>query len=119
MKLSLEIKTQTVAIQKRENINISEYSWMNLGFVCYGVKNDEGYCKVYMKLGAERISKTSKKIYPKVIEVNEKYYFTNAENSNHPGDYHHTDIFYYQFDGNLRNAIELYEDLDHRSDWHK
>ena len=78
-----KLDTKLEAIQKRDNIDISEYSWKDLGFVCYGIRNNEGYCKIYIKLGTlrdttrkatleQRLSKTLTK-KASAVEVQEKY----------------------------------------------
>ena len=61
------------------------WDWKNLGLICKGVRNDEGYCNVYAHLG--KPDKNSDFI---VIRIREKYFYTlysGPDNRTYTGPY--------------------------------
>lgn len=69
---SLSLVIRNRIIQEPEKLEPTEYNWIDLGRVGYGLRNDEGQVHVHMKLG---LSKGNRLDYPlQIIDVIEKYY---------------------------------------------
>jgi len=107
--LSLSVR-QTV-FQDQEEHNREEYNWVNLGKVCYGLRNDEGEVHVHMKIG---VIKYKKKDYPtEIVDIIEKYYgSTYGINNTTP---HKIEKFLYPKPNNIIDLIEKMSGEDTRT----
>ena len=69
---TLSLSVSQRVFQEQDEHDRKEYHWINLGKVCYGLRNDEGEVHVHMKIG---VLKYKKKDYPtQMVDVIEKYY---------------------------------------------
>ena len=114
-------------MDQEKGIDISEYIWIDLGFVCYGIQNDVGYTRQYIKLGIKRKRKMPVRHNlankPQVVEVMTKYYsldgnfdYEEYELHKSPRDKHHDkDITYYNCPRNFSGIIETIIGEDKRT----
>tara|TARA_R100000781_G_scaffold111591_1_gene78131 strand:+ start:11277 stop:11684 length:408 start_codon:yes stop_codon:yes gene_type:complete len=102
-------------------IDRSEFNWIKLGYVCYGMQNDVGYSRLYVMLGIKRDAKN--KLKPTIVEVTEKYYscegnydYEEFELHHSPRKNHHAqDIVYYKCPRNFNAVLETIIGKDTRT----
>ena len=114
-------------MDQEKGIDISEYIWINLGFVCYGMQNDVGYTRQYVKLGIKRKKNMAVRHNlvnkPQVVEVMTKYYsldgnhnYEEYEMLKSPRDEpHDQDLTYYKCPRNFSGIIETIIGEDKRT----
>ena len=108
---ALSLNTNFKLKQELEEHDRDEYDWTDLGVICYGLRNDEGCVKVFMKLG--HIIKP-KKGYPKhLIDVIERYYGVNygIENEEH----HKEEKVLFHKPNNIIDLINRFKGEDNRT----
>ena len=84
------------------------WNYINLGMICVGVKNDEGYSRVYAELGCDPDKEQAKKHGYQVIRLTHKYFFT------HQNEPHHTDVEYWNWTGNIFDYVK---EIKKRKQW--
>ena len=96
MKLKQRISSslRSFTTMEQEKINFDDYDYIDLGYVCRGVKNNQGYSKIFVRIGRESIDKPYTS-----IRIIEKYYYTFTDTP------HHTDDTYYNWTGDLNDYI--------------
>ena len=104
MKLKQVQKITTAQIIDRNMYDYTDWIWKDLGLICKGVQNNEGYCNVYAKLG--KPDKDSNFI---IIKIVEKYFFTHSQSS------HHVDECDWEWCGDLDYYIKEYKGEDMRT----
>lgn len=104
MKMKLVQRPMTAQIMDRDTHDFTGWDWKNLGLICKGVQNDEGYCNVYAHLG--RPDKDSDFI---IIRIREKYFYTLS------GNPHHIDEVTWDWCGDLDFYINEYKGEDKRT----
>jgi len=70
--ISLGLSTRLKAVQEQGEQDREEYNWVDLGRVCYGLRNDEGEVHVHMKIGVIKYKKKGNPV--EIVDVIEKYY---------------------------------------------
>ena len=72
MAFGLKLNQKPIAILDSEDLDKGEFSWIDLGKVGYGIRNDHGSVHVHMKLG---VLIGNRPDYPHaIVDVIEKYY---------------------------------------------
>ena len=75
MGLGLTLTQAQVQVLKAEakqlRVDKTDYVWVNLGLVAYGVRNDNGEAQIHMKIGVRKDLNT--KLPKELLEVNTKY----------------------------------------------
>jgi len=97
-RLQLRGSLATQILADQDKTAYGGYHFIDLGFVCKGVENDEGCSRIYMELGKE--DKQSKRYT--VLKIITKYYF------GHQDSHHHADEEYWGWSGNLNDYIRPY-----------
>ena len=104
----MKLRQELIQAQSQEldqsRYDFTGWDWKDLGFICKGVRNDEGYCNVYAHLG--RPDKDSEFT---VIRIREKYFYTLSTNP------HHTEECTWNWNDNLDFFINEYSGPDNRT----
>ena len=91
-------------LQQQLQYSPDDYMWVNLGIIGYGVNNDEGYSKIFAKVGILNIDNDnfhfSKK--PDLIHCSIKYYF------GHQTVCHHIDEVTFEYN-DLTKIIKFFK----------
>tara|TARA_Y100000310_G_scaffold281120_1_gene301398 strand:- start:93 stop:419 length:327 start_codon:yes stop_codon:yes gene_type:complete len=93
-------------IQDRDEYEF--WNYINLGMICVGVKNDEGYSRVYAEIGCNPDKEQAKKHGYQVIRLTHKYFFT------HQNEPHHTDVEYWNWTGHIFDYVK---EIKKRKQW--
>ena len=104
MKLRQELIQSQSQELDQSRYDFTGWDWKDLGFLCKGVRNDEGYCTVYAHLG--RPDKDSEFT---VIRIREKYFYTLS------GNPHHIEECTWNWNDNLDFFINEYSGPDNRT----
>ena len=104
MKLRQELIQSQSQELDQSRYDFTGWEWKNLGLICKGVRNDEGYCTVYAHLG--RPDKDSEFT---VIRIREKYFYTLS------GNPHHIEECTWNWNDNLDFFINEYSGPDNRT----
>jgi hypothetical protein len=104
MKLRQELRQAQSQKLDPSRYDFTGWDWKDLGFICKGVRNDEGYCTVYAHLG--RPDKDSEFT---VIRIREKYFYTLS------GNPHHIEECTWNWNDNLDFFINEYSGPDNRT----
>ena len=111
----------SINMSRESGIDISEYNWISVGYVCYGMQNDQGYSRIYVKLGVKRDAKN--KYRPTLVEVTEKYYSCGSNYDYEEYEIHHSprnaphgqDIVYYNCPRDFNKILETVIGKDTRT----
>ena len=104
MKLRQELRQAQSQKLDPSRYDFTGWEWKNLGLICKGVRNDEGYCNVYAHLG-----RPDKNLDFIVIRIREKYFYTLSTSP------HHTEECTWDWCGNLDFYIKEYSGPDNRT----
>ena len=110
-----------INMSKESGIDISEYNWFSLGFVDYGMKNDVGYSRLFVKMGIKRDAKNQRRFT--MVEVVEKYYSCEGNYDYEEYEIHHSprnephnvSIVYYNCPRDFDKVLETIIGEDHRT----
>ena len=108
-------------MNRESGIDRSEFNWIDIGYVYYGMQNDEGYSRIYIKLGVRRDAKN--KYRPTLVEVVEKYYTCTGNYDYEEYEMHHSprkashgqDIVYYKCPRDFNKVLETVIGKDTRT----
>ena len=98
MKISSELTQKHTLSQ--DSIDYDHYNYVDLGYVCKGINNDEGYSKIKIELGRDPI-KPSPEPYT-VLKMTHDYYYTYSQTA------HSTEIEYFSWSVDLYDYIKNY-----------
>lgn len=101
MKLRQLLKHHQSIEQLQVKYDYTSFDWVDLGFVCRGVDNNEGYSRIYLALGKQPNDKSKKKEY-EVLRMTHKYFYTFSANP------HYVDVEYWGWTGRLYDYIRDY-----------
>ena len=78
------------------------WDYIDLGMICFGVKNNEGYAKVFLELGRDPKKVYNKKKYKgfEIARLTHKFYFSNTTS------HHHQYRDYWEWTGNVYDYIK-------------
>ena len=74
MSLGLSQRQVQIPITKLDQTKVdkTDYKWIDLGMVAYGIRNDEGEIQLHMRVGIRKYLSSS--LPMELLEVSEKYY---------------------------------------------
>ena len=74
MGLGLSQRQVQIPITKlnQTKVDKTDYKWIDLGMVAYGIRNDEGEIQLHMRVGIRKYLSSS--LPMELLEVSEKYY---------------------------------------------
>ena len=98
---------------KQIKVDKTDYVWVNLGLVAYGVRNDTGEAQIYMRVGVRKDLGT--KLPKELLEVKTKY-FTNQIDGECVGNVpHQVDTVDYIKPKDLYGMIQMLRGKDKRA----
>jgi len=84
--------------QLKEQDEWEKWNYIDLGMICLGVKNGEGYSKVFLEIGCDPNNDIDNKY--EIVRLTHKFYFSNQSH------HHHSYNEYWEWTGNVYDYIK-------------